>query len=87
MITCDQLLISSIEILGRNPQNQRRIIERFSFLLHQTKKAEDMAKTPTKKVNRDSGTGKFVTEKFAKSHPKTTETETRPVKIPPKKSK
>lgn len=32
-------------------------------------------KTSTKTVNRDSGTGQFVTERYAKTHPKTTETE------------
>ena len=40
-------------------------------------------KQPTKKVNRDAGTGQFVREDYAKKHPKTTVTET--VKTPPKK--
>ena len=30
----------------------------------------------TKKVSRDAGTGRFVTEDYAKKHPKTTVTET-----------
>ncbi|MGA9698127.1 hypothetical protein ACVBEE_06685 [Acinetobacter sp. ANC 3781] len=30
----------------------------------------------TKKVSRDAGTGRFVTEKYAQKHPKTTVTET-----------
>ncbi|MBN8923319.1 MULTISPECIES: hypothetical protein [unclassified Rhodanobacter] len=35
---------------------------------------------------RDSGTGKFVTEKYADKHPKTTEKEhNRPPPAPPKK--
>jgi len=35
---------------------------------------------------RDSGSGKFVTEKYAKTHPKTTEEEhNRPKGPPPKK--
>ncbi|EEY89627.1 hypothetical protein HMPREF0017_01931 [Acinetobacter lwoffii SH145] len=36
----------------------------------------------TKKVSRDAGTGRFVTEGYAKKHPKTTVTET----IKPSKS-
>lgn len=39
----------------------------------------------TVKVSRDAGTGKFVTDKFAVNHPKTTVTET--VKRPIEKSK
>jgi hypothetical protein len=31
--------------------------------------------TPKITVNRDAGSGKFVTPKYAKAHPKTTETE------------
>lgn len=43
-------------------------------------------KTTTTKVNRDAGTGKFVTEKYTEKHPKTTVTET--VKKPtPKNNK
>jgi hypothetical protein len=37
-------------------------------------------KTITKTVHRDSGSGRFVTERYAKTHPKTTETER--VKVP-----
>jgi hypothetical protein len=32
--------------------------------------------TTTTKVNRDAGTGQFVTEKYADKHPRTTVTET-----------
>ncbi len=38
-----------------------------------------MAKS-TVKVNRSSVSGKFVTDKYAKTHPRTTETENRPKK-------
>jgi hypothetical protein len=38
----------------------------------------DMAKKPTITINRSAKTGEFVTEKFAKSHPSTTEREHRP---------
>lgn len=44
-------------------------------------------KTSTKKVNRDSGTGQFVTDGYAKTHPKTTETERVRVPVSPKKPK
>lgn len=40
-------------------------------------------KEPTIIINRDAGTGRFVTEKYVEKHPKTTVTETR--KIKPKK--
>lgn len=44
-----------------------------------------MAKDKGPPSHRDSGTGQFVTEKYAKAHPKTTETEhNRP---PPKRGK
>jgi hypothetical protein len=33
------------------------------------------SKVPTQKTHRDSGTGRFVTERFADRHPKTTEKE------------
>lgn len=39
----------------------------------------------TIKIHRDAGDGKFVTEDYAKKHPKTTETETRPAPKKPKK--
>jgi hypothetical protein len=42
-------------------------------------------KTATKKVARNSGTGKFTTMKDAAKHPKTTEVEKVPVKSPKKK--
>ena len=32
-------------------------------------------KTPTRDAHRDSGTGQFVTERYADRHPKTTEHE------------
>lgn len=35
-----------------------------------------MAKPKTHKANRDAGTGQFVTESYAKKHPKTTVEET-----------
>jgi len=38
--------------------------------------------TQTKKVGRDSGTGRFVTEKYVKTHPNTTETQHVPVPAP-----
>lgn len=44
-----------------------------------------MAKNKTKIIHRSSETGKLVTEKYAKAHPKTTETER--VKISPPKKK
>jgi hypothetical protein len=44
-------------------------------------------KTSTKTVNRDSGTGLFVTERYAKTHPKTTETEKVRVPVNPAPSK
>lgn len=44
-------------------------------------------KTSTKKVNRDSGTGQFVTDGYAKTHPKTTETERVRVPVSPKPKK
>ena len=42
-----------------------------------------MAKTT--KIGRDADTGKFVTKKYADSHPKTTVVET--IKVPTKKGK
>jgi hypothetical protein len=39
----------------------------------------------TKKLFRDAGTGRFVPERKVKSSPKTTVTETRPVRKPRKK--
>lgn len=40
------------------------------------------------KANRSAVTGKFVTEKYAKTHPKTTVSETiKPSAKPPKKNK
>jgi hypothetical protein len=42
-------------------------------------------KEPTRKINRDAGTGRFVTKKYAEEHPKTTVTET--TKTTPKKKK
>ena len=44
-----------------------------------------MAKTPTKVVHRDSGTGEFVTKKYADTHKKTTEREHVPAPLPAKK--
>jgi hypothetical protein len=44
-------------------------------------------KTSTKTVHRDSGTGQFVREKYAKTHPKTTETERVRVPVNPKPGK
>lgn len=38
--------------------------------------AKSSSKTTTVKVNRDAGTGQFVTKKYADNHPKTTVTET-----------
>lgn len=44
-----------------------------------------MAKTiPTKPVNRSSVTGRFVTERYANNHPRTTEREHVPVSNPKK---
>jgi hypothetical protein len=42
-----------------------------------------MAPKKTQKVNRDAGTGKFVSDEYAKHHPKTTVTET--IQKPPTK--
>ena len=44
-------------------------------------------KTSTKTVRRDSGTGQFVREQYAKTHPKTTETERVRVPVNPKPCK
>lgn len=43
-------------------------------------------KKPTITNHRNSETGKFVTEKYAKQHPKNTETEHNPRPAPPSKS-
>lgn len=44
-----------------------------------------MAQQPSKKtVRRDSGTGQFVTKRYAETHPKTTETEKVRVPVNPK---
>ena len=52
------------------------------------KRSSDMTqKTSTKTVHRDSGTGQFVREKYAKTHPKTTETERVRVPVNPKPGK
>jgi hypothetical protein len=42
------------------------------------------AKPDTRPVDRSSVTGRFVTEQFAKSHPRTTEHQRVPVPKPPK---
>ena len=42
-----------------------------------------MTKPPTKVVHRDSGTGEFVTKKYADTHKKTTEREHVPAPPPP----
>jgi hypothetical protein len=36
-------------------------------------------KETTRKLNRDAGTGRFVTEEYVEKHPKTTVTETRKI--------
>lgn len=46
-----------------------------------------MTKPPTKVVHRDSGTGEFVTKKYADTHKKTTEREHVPAPPPPKPTK
>ena len=46
-------------------------------------KSRRRKKGPTRKIHRDAITGHFVTEEYAKKHPKTTVTET--IKIPNKK--
>jgi len=40
---------------------------------------------PVKPINRSSITGHFVTERYAQTHPRTTEREHVPVNNPPKK--
>lgn len=44
-------------------------------------------KTKSKTVNRDSGSGQFVTKRYADSHPRTTETEKVRVPVNPKPKK
>jgi len=45
-----------------------------------------MAKTiPTKPVDRSSVTGRFVTERYTQTHPRTTEREHVPISNPKKK--
>ena len=46
-----------------------------------------MAKKKTRKVYRDAETGRFVSKDYVVRHPKTTVTETVPVKPKPKKRK
>ncbi len=41
-------------------------------------KGESMANNKKRKAHRDSGTGRFVTEEYAKKHPKTTQSEQNP---------
>jgi len=49
------------------------------------KKAAPPKKEATRKVARSAKTGEFVTKKFAKEHPRTTEVETVKIKKPKKK--
>jgi len=45
-----------------------------------------MAKSiPVKPIDRSAITGRFVTERYAQTHPKTTEREHVPISNPPKK--
>lgn len=46
-----------------------------------------MVQQSKKTVHRDSGTGQFVTKRYAESHPKTTETERVRVPVNPKPRK
>jgi hypothetical protein len=43
--------------------------------------------TATKKVNRDAGTGQFVTKKYTETHKKTTVTETVRIQKPAHKKR
>lgn len=59
----------------------------FPIFVNSYKGAIMACKTKTRTVNRDSVSGQFVPERYAKAHPKTTETEKVRVLVNPKPKK
>jgi hypothetical protein len=62
-----------------------KLQEMHDQVVGRSKEGHMAKKTTTKTVNRDAGTGKFVSEKYTQKHPKTTVTEK--VKKPAPKKK